>query len=73
MTFKAAIPRLPLGGGKMVLLKQKQIEDRERYFKAVGNFIENLNGRYITTVDSGNTRSRYGYYRKQHRLCDKYK
>ncbi len=53
MTYKAAIPRLPLGGGKMVLLKPKQIGNRTDYFKAVGHFVENLNGRYITAVDSG--------------------
>lgn len=53
MTYKAAIPRLPLGGGKMVLLKPRQIKNRTDYFKAAGSFVETLNGRYITAVDSG--------------------
>jgi leucine dehydrogenase len=53
MTFKAAISNLPLGGGKMVLLKPKTIPDRKAYFKAVGRFVETLKGRYITAEDSG--------------------
>jgi len=55
MSYKAAITDLPLGGGKTVLLKPKQIIDRKAYFRAYGNFINNLNGRYITAVDSGTT------------------
>lgn len=53
MTYKAAISNLPLGGGKMVLLKPKMIEDRTLYFKAAGRFVDSLQGRYITAVDSG--------------------
>lgn len=53
MTYKAALAKLPLGGGKMVLLKPNPIVDREAYFKAVGRFVDTLNGRYITAVDSG--------------------
>lgn len=53
MTFKAAVTNLPLGGGKSVLMKPDHIQDRVAYFKAVGRFIDSLNGRYITAVDSG--------------------
>jgi leucine dehydrogenase len=53
MTYKAAISHLPLGGGKAVLLKPKVISNRTAYFKAVGRFVNSLNGRYITAVDSG--------------------
>lgn len=53
MTYKAAISNLQLGGGKMVLLKPKHIHDRKSYFKAVGRFVDTLNGRYITAEDSG--------------------
>jgi leucine dehydrogenase len=53
MSYKAAISNLPIGGGKTVLLKPPIIEDREKYFKAYGAFIETLGGRYITAVDSG--------------------
>lgn len=53
MTYKAAISNLPLGGGKMVILKPKIIKDRNAFFKAVGRFVDTLQGRYITAVDSG--------------------
>lgn len=53
MTYKAAISDLPLGGGKMVILKPKTIRDRVAFFKAVGRFVDTLHGRYITAVDSG--------------------
>lgn len=53
MTYKAALANLPLGGGKMVLMKPDIIYDRPAYFKAVGRFVDKLNGRYITAVDSG--------------------
>ncbi len=53
MTYKAAVSNLPLGGGKMVVLKPKVIKDRISYFKAIGRFVDKLNGRYITAVDSG--------------------
>lgn len=53
MTYKAAISNLPLGGGKIVLLKPAVIADRVAYFKAVGRFVNSLQGRYITAVDSG--------------------
>jgi leucine dehydrogenase len=55
MSYKAAIMNLPLGGGKSVLLKPKEIKDRKAYFKAFGRFVQALNGRYITAEDSGTT------------------
>jgi len=53
MTYKAALMRLPLGGGKMVILKPAKIIDRVAFFKSVGKAVDLLNGRYITAVDSG--------------------
>lgn len=53
MTYKAALAYLPLGGGKMVVLKPAHIPDRVAFFKAIGKAVNLLNGRYITSVDSG--------------------
>lgn len=53
MTYKAAISNLPLGGGKMVILKPKEISDKVAFFKAVGRAVDLLRGRYITAEDSG--------------------
>lgn len=55
MTCKSAISELAYGGGKAVIIKDNSCEDRQRLFKAFGRFVESLEGRYITTVDSGTT------------------
>jgi leucine dehydrogenase len=57
MSFKAAILGIPHGGGKAVLMRPMQIENREAYFKAYGRFVDSLGGRYITAVDSGTSPS----------------
>jgi leucine dehydrogenase len=53
MSYKAASVNLPLGGGKSVIIKPSGPFDREAYFHAFGRFINELNGRYITALDSG--------------------
>lgn len=55
MAFKAAISNLPLGGGKAVLLLPEDLTNfnRPKALKAFGKFLNTLNGRYITAVDSG--------------------
>lgn len=53
MSYKAALANLPLGGGKSVIIKPKGPFDREAYMHSFGQFIQDLNGRYITALDSG--------------------
>ncbi len=53
MTFKAVIAGVPFSGGKAVLIKNEPIQDRKAYFTEYGKFIESLQGKYITAVDSG--------------------
>lgn len=53
MSFKAASVNLPLGGGKSVIIKPNKPFDRKAWFHAFGKFVEELNGRYITALDSG--------------------
>lgn len=53
MSYKAACVGLPLGGGKAVIIKPPHDFDREAYFNHFGKFIESLQGRYITALDSG--------------------
>ena len=55
MTLKAAVNRLPHGGGKAVLLMPRAIKDRNAYFRTYGDFVHELNGRYITAMDVGTT------------------
>lgn len=53
MSFKAASVNLPLGGGKSVIIKPAGSFDRTEYMHQFGKFINELNGRYITALDSG--------------------
>lgn len=53
MSYKAASVNLPLGGGKSVIIKPKGPFDRDGYMQQFGKFVNELNGRYITALDSG--------------------
>lgn len=56
MTYKAALARLPHGGGKAVVLvpsNEPDTYDRDGLLKRFGRFVETLGGRYITAEDSG--------------------
>jgi len=53
MSYKAASVNLPLGGGKSVIMKPKGPFNRTEYMLQFGSFINELNGRYITALDSG--------------------
>ncbi|CAC9656336.1 Branched-chain amino acid dehydrogenase [deaminating] (EC 1.4.1.9)(EC 1.4.1.23) [uncultured Gammaproteobacteria bacterium] len=55
MSYKAALAGLDLGGGKAVIMEPPHAYNRENLFKAFGRFVEELNGRYITAMDSGTT------------------
>jgi len=53
MSYKAAMADLALGGGKAVIIKPDEYFSREEYMLSFGDFVESLNGRYITALDSG--------------------
>lgn len=53
MSYKAAMAGLPLGGGKAVIMRPDHIDDREALFESYGSFVDELGGRYISSVDSG--------------------
>lgn len=55
MTYKAALAKLPAGGGKAVILMPRKAFDRLRLFQSFGDFIESLKGRYVTALDCGTT------------------
>lgn len=55
MSYKAALADLAYGGGKAVLIKPARINDRRLYFHKFAEFINTLDGRYITAEDSGTT------------------
>ncbi len=53
MTYKASVSGLNLGGGKSVIIGDPAKDKSEELFRALGRFIDSLNGRYITAEDVG--------------------
>lgn len=57
MTYKNAAAGLNLGGAKTVIIGDPKTDKSEAMFRALGRYIESLNGRYITAEDVGTTTS----------------
>ncbi|MDR3257762.1 MAG: leucine dehydrogenase [Mycoplasmataceae bacterium] len=55
MTYKNAAAGLNSGGAKTVLIGDPTKVKSEGYFRALGRFIQSLNGRYITAEDVNTT------------------
>lgn len=53
MTYKAAASGLNLGGGKAVIIGDPKTQKSEGLFRAFGQFVNSLNGKYITAEDVG--------------------
>ncbi len=53
MTYKNALAGLPCGGGKSIVMRQGNIQDREKLFRAHGRTVDSLGGKYITAEDVG--------------------
>jgi leucine dehydrogenase len=55
MTYKAACAGLNLGGGKAVIIGDPKTQKTEALFRAFGQYVGSLAGRYITAEDVGTT------------------
>lgn len=55
MTYKNAAAGLNLGGGKTVIIGDPSKDKNPEMFRALGRYIQSLNGRYITAEDVGST------------------
>jgi len=53
MTYKNAVAGLNIGGGKAVIIGDPAKDKSEALFRAFGQFVESLSGRYITAEDVG--------------------
>ncbi len=53
MTYKASAAGLNLGGGKAVIIGDPKTQKSEGLFRAFGQFVNSLNGKYITAEDVG--------------------
>ncbi len=55
MTYKAAITGLNLGGGKAVIIGNPRSDKSPELFRAMGRFVDQQGGRYISAEDVGTT------------------
>jgi leucine dehydrogenase len=55
MSYKNAMAGLKFGGGKAVIIKTDDFDGSETLYEAFGDFVEKLNGSYITAEDVGMT------------------
>ena len=53
MSYKSAMAGLPFGGGKSVIIGDPKKDKTPALLHAMGEFIDNLGGKYITAEDSG--------------------
>jgi leucine dehydrogenase len=55
MTYKCAIGGIPYGGGKAVIIADPACDKTTALLHAMGRFVDELGGKYITSFDSGTT------------------
>lgn len=53
MTYKSALAGLPMGGGKAVIIGDPATAKTPQLLEAMGRFVDQLDGKYITAEDSG--------------------
>src|SRR6185436_3678075 len=53
MTFKSAVARTGLGGGKSVIVGDPRRDKTPALFEAMGKFVDSFGGQYITAEDVG--------------------
>jgi leucine dehydrogenase len=61
MTYKCSIAGTNFGGGKTVIIGNPKTDKSETLFRALGRFIQMLNGRYYTGTDLGTTGEDFVY------------
>jgi phenylalanine dehydrogenase len=55
MTYKCAAADVDFGGGKAVIIGDPEKDKHPELFRAFGQFVESLNGRFYTGTDMGTT------------------
>ena len=53
MSYKNAMAGLKFGGGKAVIIKTPDFEGTEALYEKYGEFVDQLNGKYVTAEDVG--------------------
>ncbi|PFG03754.1 phenylalanine dehydrogenase [Bacillus sp. es.034] len=65
MTYKCAAADVDFGGGKAVIIGDPEKDKHPELFRAFGQFVESLNGRFYTGTDMGTTPEDFVYALKE--------
>jgi len=65
MTYKSSVAGLNFGGGKAVIIGDPATDKSEALFRSFGQFIESLNGKFITGEDVGITVEDVGHIHQE--------
>jgi phenylalanine dehydrogenase len=65
MTYKCAAADVDFGGGKAVIIGDPKKDKSPELFRAFGQFVESLNGRFYTGTDMGTTPSDFVHALKE--------
>lgn len=65
MTYKCAAADVDFGGGKAVIIGDPNTDRSPEYFRAFGQFVDSLNGRFYTGTDMGTTPEDFVYALKE--------
>lgn len=65
MTYKCAAADVDFGGGKAVIIGDPETDKDPELFRAFGQFVESLNGRFYTGTDMGTTPEDFVYALKE--------
>jgi leucine dehydrogenase len=57
MTYKNALAGLPCGGGKSIVMRDREAPNREQLFRAHGRMVNSFAGKYVTAEDIGTSPS----------------
>jgi leucine dehydrogenase len=61
MTYKSAISGINLGGGKSVIINADKSSRTEKFWMKFGEYVDSLNGKYITAEDVGTSTNEIAY------------
>ncbi|WP_244527442.1 Leu/Phe/Val dehydrogenase [Lihuaxuella thermophila] len=67
MTYKCGVADVDFGGGKMVIIGDPERDKSPEMFRAVGRFVEGLNGRFFTGTDMGTNPEDFVYAARESR------
>ena len=69
MSYKNAMAGLKFGGGKAVIMKTPDFSGSDALYEKFGDFVQQLNGSYVTAEDVGMSVRNHGNDRAAYAVC----